>query len=277
MDTTSPKQDALTSEDRKAFVERGYLILRDPGVDEIVRSIQAALLPLAEKIVARDEILGPRMSEVTGRGFTELFNWCLANEKDRSVSRRFYELFPASAAFMKLAAEPAFLRWSRELGVSDPIPSTPPILRIDRPGDSVHLTRAHQDYWFSFLSSNAITFWLPILPVTTEMGLLQAIPCSHAAGAVPFRQTGKQNPFEPILEYADSEFVDLEVGPGQILVFNQLLMHRSGINRSDRSRLTLQVRYNDVDTLVEMTSSFTPSYSIFVKAAQDKVLGNGTR
>ena len=39
--------------------------------------------------------------------------------------------------------------------------------------------------------------------------------------------------------------------------FNQYLYHHNGINCSNKSRATMQLRFNDLETMKKVTSSFT--------------------
>jgi ectoine hydroxylase-related dioxygenase (phytanoyl-CoA dioxygenase family) len=104
------------------------------------------------------------------------------------------------------------------------------------------------------------------------MGLLQVVPGSHKEGLIKFKASGKQNPFVSAKEFSDSSFIDVSVGDNQILVFSQMLMHRSGVNHSEKTRLTLQARFNDLECMEEMTTSFTPAHSKFTIRAQSKIL-----
>src|ERR1043166_848080 len=260
----------------ETFEELGFALVTDSRIGDLVNRLHDALKPVALTIIERDPVLGGRMSEVQPLSFREIFDWVIRNEESNSVSRAFYELFPALAEVISITADPLCLDLARSLGVGRPVPSTLPILRIDRPGDTRFRTADHQDFWFSMLSENSITYWIPILPVTADMGLLQVIPGSHKAGLVAFRSSGRETPFGPGDGVDENGYVDVHVGDNQLLAFSQLLMHRSGQNRSSKARLTMQVRYNDLETRETMTTSFTPASSRRTHALQEEVLSQGT-
>ena len=56
-------------------------------------------------------------------------------------------------------------------------------------------------------------------------------------------------------------------------MFSQNLMHRSSENHGGRPQVTLQVRYNDLDTMKAMHASFTGVHSKYVLERQAKLLG----
>lgn len=265
------KKTLLDASQTRRFNKDGYLIVRHPAIKKIKAGVHAELKVLAVEILKKSGLWDKGGSKIASEPFAKIFDWTIRNEKNNAVSRSFYELFPASSSIIGLVAEPFFNQISRELGVRHPIPSTLPVMRIDRPGEEKYLTPAHQDYWYSMLCENSITFWMPLLPVTEEMGYLSAVPCSHKLGILPIRPWTNENPFTVARQFAEKEYASLPVRDDEALVFYQLLVHRSASNTSDKARFTIQVRYNDLATLDAMTSSFTPKHSAYVIAAQQKI------
>lgn len=255
------------------FRDNGFLILKAPFLQSLRERIQADLKVVAIALLERN---CPRdvMTSLRDMSFLEVFNWTIAHEAEMKVafSRSFYEVFPTIPSIINLIADNSFLQVARELDVKFPIASTLPLLRIDRPKDKLYGIPTHQDIWYSMLSMNSVTFWFPVLPVVKEMGPLQIIPGTHKQGALPIKQWTRENPFTTKTDYADDKFEKVLLADDELLVFNQCLVHRGGWNESEKARLTIQLRYNDLMTLKEPTASFVPQYSKFLVEAQDELL-----
>jgi len=101
----------------------------------------------------------------------------------------------------------------------------------------------HQDYisWDSF-PETFVTAIVAIDPCDASNGATEVFPGAHKRGLIGERD-GKYHPLR-------DDQVDLSTGvvltlePGDVAIFNGYLPHRSGPNRSDRSRRLLYVSYN---------------------------------
>ncbi|MGL5803947.1 MAG: phytanoyl-CoA dioxygenase family protein [Xenococcaceae cyanobacterium] len=124
-------------------------------------------------------------------------------------------------------------------------------LRVDRPYDDESLFPWHQDYPVIQDSEDALVYWLPLRDVGLRDGCLAIAPQSHKLGVLPqywHSQDGEVSATIPDRELL-SQFPCLRVpvNAGDVLVFNTLLLHASGVNRSDRIRWTLQVRHGNFE------------------------------
>ena len=254
----------LSSKDKQFFKKNGYLVIKSRPLLGLKLRLKKELLDIALKILRKDDLLGKRAASVSSLNFDRVFDWCVQNERNNSVTRAFYEIFPASLPVIGLIGDRLFVDYSKQLNLSHPLPSTLPILRIDRPKEMKYLTPAHQDFWYSMLSPNSLTFWFPLLPVTEGMGDLLVIPGSQRSGLIPVKGYTPENPFTSENDFLDSDFIPVRLKEDEMLVFSQYLVHKSGLNKGDRARLTIQIRYNDLETLKTLTSSFTPQYSRYV-------------
>ena len=82
------------------------------------------------------------------------------------------------------------------------------------------------------------------LPPTFSKGCMQVIPGSHRNGLRPDIRVQRNN----LLGLAESELAGLHpvsciMKPGDVLLFSELIYHRSVDNVSDRTRWSLDVRY----------------------------------
>lgn len=124
------------------------------------------------------------------------------------------------------------------------------------------------------LSPNGLVFWIPLAPLDSQTGTIHVVPGSHKTGYRPvvpitngyWPDVIKDGP-------ADNQYVPVDVGPDEMLIFGPFLIHKSGDNLSkDRVRFTLQLRFNDVDTLPEKTSAFVAKRSPYLEREYRKHL-----
>lgn len=106
----------------------------------------------------------------------------------------------------------------------------------------------HQDasYW-PLTPSKAVTVWLAIDDADRENACMKFISGSHHHGHLTYRQskTGDHNVLDQTVENAESfgTPVYVELKAGEISMHNDLLLHGSEANDSDRRRCGLTLRY----------------------------------
>ncbi len=93
--------------------------------------------------------------------------------------------------------------------------------------------------------SRIITAWLPLVPADEACGCLQVVPGSDREGLLPHRQERAGGGF---LEIADrqpdpAQVRSIPCRPGDVLILNNLLWHRSLPNRSEIIRWSLDCRF----------------------------------
>lgn len=111
----------------------------------------------------------------------------------------------------------------------------------------------HQDYPFNVLSLDALTFWIPLRPVSEEMGSLRLVPGSHdrVRPVTPVADAGRFDPNRLRLVEAPNEVERWEAAsaslgdlqPGSVALFDCKVLHRSGENGTDRFRWIANGRY----------------------------------
>ncbi len=129
------------------------------------------------------------------------------------------------------------------------------LMRVDRPHSDTTNFGWHQDYTYNVLSQDALTFWIPLVPITAEMGALSVVPASHGR-VLPARVKPEARRFDPnrlLLDVTPDEVAHWEaervelvpVLPGMVVLFSCTLLHRSGANRSATSRFVVNGRYGN--------------------------------
>ena len=254
--------------DAERFARQGYALIGGPDIAAAKADAEAALTDAARFIARR--ILG----RVEGETLHETLAFMLREERDRAATRACYEVFPALPEVIALINAPVFKEAAKAAGLARPSAGTNPLVRLDRPSDRRFATPAHQDWWYSMLSDRAVVIWTSVGTLTPDMGPVEIVPGSHADGVAPFKayEAGHEW-FECEASPPDAAFTPTAPGPDEAVIFDQRLVHRSGVNRTDQVRVSIQLRYNDLETAAAMTSTFTPSLSRWVLDRQAEHLG----
>ena len=91
-----------------------------------------------------------------------------------------------------------------------------------------------------------VNVWAPLVPARVENGCMQFVPGTHKLGTVPHLQ--KEYYLEIAAEHLDphvTQAVNIEVDPGDVVLFHNLLFHQGLPNRSKLVRWSLDWRYQD--------------------------------
>ncbi|MET0183010.1 MAG: phytanoyl-CoA dioxygenase family protein, partial [Caulobacterales bacterium] len=124
----------------------------------------------------------------------------------------------------------------------------------------------HQDYPYNMLAMNAATAWIPIRPVTGDMGRLNVRTPLAGLQPIAYDEEAKQ-------QFHNSRYIGIkdldargaawdreaviapDMYPGDLLLLHALSLHKSGANRSMCSRWVATARYGPFmdDALYERT------------------------
>ena len=91
-----------------------------------------------------------------------------------------------------------------------------------------------------------VNVWTPLVSARVENGCMQFVPGTHRLGSQPHERREhylelRQDVLEPWLRQA----VDIEMDPGDVVLFHNLLFHQGQPNRSAGIRWSLDWRYQD--------------------------------
>ncbi len=198
-------------------------------------------------------------------------------ENNHSISSKIYKFIPTMVDMWSFSTQPKLIKLLKSLGIKSPTFSTVPCMRIDRPNENFFATPWHQDYWYSFISNESVTIWIPLLQIPKSMGRLIVLPKSHKFGLKKFNNAKNSNdPFviSDLPKKQLSNQKEVNVPYGSILIFNQCLLHKSGINKSNNCRISIQLRYNSFKKNDEILSSFEAKSTDHVINNQSHVLKN---
>lgn len=223
----------------ESFERDGYLILHDFWRRGELDALQDQLDELGKLVVG------------------EYFN-----SKDRSQ----YELTPQDQSLLYdrlkylpalalMSGSPDIREMCRALGLEHPSLMGCCNMRLDKPHDTRHLFAWHQDTVYLLGSVNAVTVWIPLQDVNLECGTIQVIPGSHQRGLAAFKRISEKAivPYVPFLqrdislaEPVTDEPVTIEAKRGDLVVFKQMLLHRSTPNLGEQIRWSAQLRITDL-------------------------------
>jgi ectoine hydroxylase-related dioxygenase (phytanoyl-CoA dioxygenase family) len=97
-----------------------------------------------------------------------------------------------------------------------------------------------------------VNVWSPLVPANRQNGCMQFVPGTHKLGVVPHEK--KKYYLEIADEYLkprEKDAIDIELDPGDIVLFSNLLFHRGLPNLTKAVRWSMDWRYQDAnqDTL----------------------------
>jgi len=125
-------------------------------------------------------------------------------------------------------------------GLKNPVLCNTPNIKINFPSQESHNLDVHQDIHSHMGSLNSITIWIPLQATKSIMGPIAFLPGSHN-NILPAKNGLLKDRFK------DQKFTTLDLNLGECLVFSQLLVHKSKENKSKKARVSLQIRFNDLD------------------------------
>jgi len=139
----------------------------------------------------------------------------------------------------------AFLEHSQLSGVLERLCGEPTVLFKEKinfklPGGSGF--EPHQDApaFTTFGQRYHVTVMIAVDPATEENGCLEVVDGFHGAGLLPQAPDGTLD-----RAWADAQvWKPIEMDPGDVLIFDSYVPHRSGPNRSRSPRRALYVTYN---------------------------------
>ncbi|MBX9963551.1 MAG: phytanoyl-CoA dioxygenase family protein [Burkholderiales bacterium] len=243
----------LTSEQIDDFHRTGFVHLR--GFFDIDSEIVPILSQLHRLIgmIAEDEGIRIDRKPFSIEGFDDGLFALLA--KDRRLVGRLYDAAKQLPSFCRLTASEKHEKLYRCLrGESFPaVPAGGQGIRIDLPGEERYRAPWHQDYPNQLRSMDGLVFWAPLRSVKPEMGPVELCVGSHRGGPLPVVMGDSANPdktgaYGMLLHKEETVISGFDrIAPlsevGDLLVFDYLLVHRSGSNVSSQVRWSMQMRF----------------------------------
>jgi phytanoyl-CoA hydroxylase len=212
----------LTPEHKAFYAENGYILL--PGF--IGEAEAAALRAEVHAIAARQGPTNATWSSVAGEG--------TALEHSHDIQYR-------SAAFSRLLVDDRLTGVLTSLiGPNVELHHNKMFIKPPERGSPFPM---HQDYGYFPHKGNSMTAAILHLDAAPDQkGCVRVYPGSHKLG--PLAAFGQDHHVDPD-QFPLSAAVPIEARAGDLLVFNYMLVHGSGVNVSDEPRTTWLVQVRD--------------------------------
>ena len=163
----------------------------------------------------------------------------LRQAKSLSINKLGHAMHDLDPVFEAFSHTPALSELCTDLGYQDPaILQSMYIFKQPHIGGEV---TSHTDHTFLWTDPRTVTgFWFAIEDATLENGCMWALPGGQEIPVKQrFRRDGEGGTIMEVLDdspYPEDGLVPLEAETGTLIVLDGALPHRSGPNRSDRSR-----------------------------------------
>ena len=234
------------------YNKNGYAILKNivppPRIDALLENIYKLYRKYSTDYEL-DESEDPWKSEIFHKKLIEF------RKKDSKLFGAIYDSLKTSLTLTQLVSDDVIVdNVAKFLCVeSSDVSISEPMCRLDVPNDKRNALEWHQER--SFFPQNrdglhSLVCWIPLTSVTEEMGAIHISPESHTGGLITSAQNEKKSelstrqisvPEEHVKKYED---LVVPVDVGDVVFFNMLLYHRSGINISDKVRFAVQSRFH---------------------------------
>lgn len=109
----------------------------------------------------------------------------------------------------------------------------------------------HQDNNYTLHDGPSCNCWIALGPCTKDNGCLQIVPDSHLDGTVASKAMfidADGNESHRTVAEVPEHWVDIELEPGDAVLFTRLTIHGSGANNSDAPRVAYAVQFHRDDT-----------------------------
>lgn len=253
--TTATQNELITPEQHAEFEEQGYLILRQVIPQDALAGARAEIDKLvddeAAKLLQKGLITDPLKDEPFETRLLRLYENCLDE-----APNQFREELHLAGLFPIFFNEKALNVAEQFLGPEVRLYPNYTI-RPKLPDHAASLVLWHQDGGYTAINSpeaqgqqvgqlRMINVWSPLVPARRQNGCMQFVPGTHKLGVVPHETR------EFYLEIADeylkpreASAIDVELDPGDIVLFHNLLFHRGLPNLSQSVRWSFDWRYQD--------------------------------
>lgn len=232
---------------RTQLAEQGYLILRGFLTPAILEEARSAINDLVEQHAARLVATGQRRDRLAAEPFaTRLLKLYTAQMADAPVLFRpqlhLAGLFP-------LFFNPALLDIVETI-LGGEIRLYPNYsVRPKYPDLAATEVLWHQDGGYTegdVGDLRMVNVWTPFVPARVANGCMQFIPGTHKLGPVPHER--RQYYLEiasAVLDAHRDRAINIELDPGDVVLFHNLLFHRGLPNHSPEIRWSADWRYQD--------------------------------
>ena len=126
-------------------------------------------------------------------------------------------------------------------------------IRPKLPAEEITTAPWHQDSGYMPDTAHNLlpAVWFPLVPVDARNGALQFVPGTHKLGVQVYHK--EEGAVFSTTDFAPQphEIETLDMMPGDLIIFHNLVFHRSTLNMADMVRWSVDFRYSRTGTPVE--------------------------
>lgn len=245
----------LRQEQIEAFDKKGYLVIEKFYSLQELDDFRDELRALVRTALTRAESDGLNVPAETLKG-AELNRGILVLEEfDHNYIKQIYDIIPLLPSFMRLSAKRESACCINQLMRR---PENAPLYLytnrclIQFPHNETRTYGWHQEVFYSPPRSMFLQTWAPLIYDASQLaGTISVREGSHQHGIL--NQTWHESKDRVAQIIVDEDELSpfpskqLELELGSIVIFSSRLVHRSGINSSNRARFSLVGMYNNTD------------------------------
>lgn len=259
----------LSVDQIQRFRRDGVLVIRNFYAAADVHAVQFGIYNIIGRVLERHSLPDERRP-FSAECFDDGFNAVI--QFDRSLGAEVYDAIKQIPAFIRLLSSAVHEDVMRILrpGSQPGIAAGGYGIRIDIPNEDHFRALLHQEYPAQLRSLNGLVFWSPLVPISEDMGPVNFLLASHKEGPLPVvtdhSDAGRKGAYSLRL-YDEAHYTAKYPAsaplsdPGDVVIIDFLLLHSSGINRSQRPRWTMQFRYFDFSEPTGMSHGWRGSYA----------------
>ena len=211
----------------------GYLFLRGLVPPDAIRTVQrqVAEIARADGWLRRDQPIEDAIADPAG--------FCIDPEPTYlHTLRRINHLEDYHA----LKHHPALITLFERMLGGPILPHPRVLMRNIFPAREEFTTKAHQDFPNVQGTTEAFTAWMPLIDCPMQVGPLQVAAGSHTQGVFDFHIGAGAGGIE-IVDPLEGRWVSDDFAVGDVLIFHSMVVHKGVPNRSDKLRMSMDVRY----------------------------------
>ena len=243
--------ECLSSECKEHYDSQGWILIRnffdlDSEIKPVCREVNNLIRLKLEELNLPIQVF----DDLCAINTDEFIRVC---EADREKGGEIYRATRHLPSLFYLFTRPQNINFARYLMNTEFINLIPYLpIRIDIRGEEKYLFDWHQDYPYIQGSPDGVIMWMPLMDLPDGYGGIKLIPESHKEGIRKIKLLDTQNKNKNgahTIAIADTDKFDdldsymLDVGLGDIVVFNTLLVHKSVPMTQGKVRWSTQLRY----------------------------------
>lgn len=231
----------------KEFNENGFAILQDVFEPMTLQSVKKECEALVDALARQRRAEGKLTDMHAGAPFEARLIRLYEDYPDENPTIFRSELH--REGFFRMFAHPTLLELARTL-LGPEIRLYPNYsVRPKLPENKRTEVLWHQDAGYTSAAADVlrmVNVWTPLVPVNIENGCMAFIPQSHKWGVVPHdRDEYYLRIHDDYIKPVEGSAVPIEIAPGDVVIFSNLLFHRGLPNRAMHIRWSLDFRYQD--------------------------------